>query len=117
MFAFKHSAKTFVVLIKYLSNDLHLSYVLTGKFQTDCLEARFGMYRRMSGKNELVTAHELTVEIEDEQFDYLRGLDRGGLKWPTELLVEVVTQVFYVFNCLISSKYESKFLHKLATSQ
>jgi hypothetical protein len=61
-------------------------------------------------KNELVTEHELTVEIEGEQFDYLRGLDRGGLNWPTELLVEVVTQVFYVFNCLISSKYESKFL-------
>jgi hypothetical protein len=51
MFALKHTVKTFVVLIKYLLNDLHLSYVLTGKFQTDCLEARFGMYRRMSGTN------------------------------------------------------------------
>ena len=37
-------------------------------------------------------------------------MDRGGLRWPTEFLVEIFTQVFIVFQCVVSSKYESKFL-------
>jgi hypothetical protein len=48
-------------------------------------------------------------ESAKEQYGYLKSLDRRGLKWPTELLVEVVTQVFIVFNCLVSAKYESIF--------
>ena len=51
-----------------------------------------------------------------EQYGYLKSLNKGSLKWPTELLVEVVTQVFIVFNCLVSAKYESLFL-SLTSSQ
>jgi hypothetical protein len=207
MFALKHTVKTFLALIPYLLTDMKMSYVLTGKFQTDCLERRFSMYRRMSGtnyhvspsqvydsekklkivsmlkllskisvsikdfiadcsdainsgadntvdgeflnvindcdinvsvseseckslifisgyvahkllknkincelcKNELITEHSLEVEIDGEQYMYLHDLDRGGLRWPTDLLVDVVTQVFLVFRCLISDKYETKF--------
>lgn len=28
---------------------MHLDYILLGKFQTDCLEDRFGKYRQLSG--------------------------------------------------------------------
>jgi hypothetical protein len=62
-------------------------------------------------QNELVTEHAMEVNIDcNEQYSYLNDLDRGGLKWPTDLLVEVVMQVFFVFNCLVSEKYEPKFL-------
>ena len=47
------------MLIPYLLNDLKLNYVLTGKFQIDCLEAKFGMYRRISGANYHVSVQEI----------------------------------------------------------
>ena len=220
MFALKYTVLTFLVLIPYLLNEMKLSYVLTGKFQTDSLESRFGSYRRLSGTNyhisvmevmesekklkilsilnvvselnvtikdfiascsnsgndaaasidvvnnaglydvitecdigvavseaeckslifiagfvgyklltntvicelccnELITEHVMEVSIDDgdEQYSYLRDLDRGGLKWPTDLLVEIVAQVFFVFNCLVSLKYESKFLALLSSQK
>jgi len=33
-----------------------------------------------------------------------------GLKWPTDILVEMVTQTYLVFQCLIYAEYERKFL-------
>jgi len=47
--ALLHTVTTLLEIIKYLTNDLKLSYILLGKFQTDNLEARFGQYRQMSG--------------------------------------------------------------------
>ena len=35
----------------YCIDELNLKYVLTGKLQTDQLEARFGKYRRLAGCN------------------------------------------------------------------
>ena len=37
-------------------------------------------------------------------------LSRGGLKWPTKFLIDIVADVYTVFNCLISDKYEQAFL-------
>jgi hypothetical protein len=37
--ALKHTVKTFMELVPYLLTSLGLYFVLTGKFQTDCLEA------------------------------------------------------------------------------
>ena len=34
-------------------------YILAGKFQTDCLEAMFGMYCRLSGANCHVSVQEI----------------------------------------------------------
>ncbi|XP_049954783.1 uncharacterized protein LOC126470814 [Schistocerca serialis cubense] len=34
---------------KYCCKELNMSYILPGKFQTDSLEARFGLYRQLSG--------------------------------------------------------------------
>jgi len=57
--ALKHTVATFVELIKYLFGELHVSYVLTGKFQTDCLECRFSQYRQLSGANYHVSVQEI----------------------------------------------------------
>ena len=39
--ALKHTVKTFTELVPYLITSLGLKFVLTGKFQTYCLEGRF----------------------------------------------------------------------------
>src|SRR6218665_4184457 len=61
---------------------------------------------------ELCTDRELLCEFGenlDEKFLYIDILNRGGLKWPTQFLTDIVSDVFVVFNCLISKKYESEF--------
>jgi hypothetical protein len=208
--ALKHTVKCYIDLVQYLLVTLQLRYVLTGKFQTDPLEARFGKHRRLAGTNyhvsvkeimesekkltlisllhvvsaskgtisltdfisqccesldenalqhnvtsefsgifimcdkmevsdseskslvfiagyvgyklvtnkvdcelckgELVTCQQLQVDLPLDQTSYIADLDRGGLKWPTDLLVEAVTQMFLVFRCVISSTYEQQFL-------
>ncbi|GFT19597.1 hypothetical protein TNCV_2534731 [Trichonephila clavipes] len=40
-FALRHTVNTIPELIKYLLTEQNFKYVLTGKFQTDSLEARF----------------------------------------------------------------------------
>jgi hypothetical protein len=214
MFALKHTVATFIELIAFLFTDIGVSYVLTGKFQTDCLEFRFSQYRQSSGANYNVSVQELkesekklkivsmlhvmsaakgkislkdfllksstSEDIEDRDdasaessgisaflpalatcddieltvsetqslvfiagyvgykvarklscdlcrgelvcdktlqydlssvdFTYLSDLDRGGLRWPTDFLLEVVTQVFLVFRVIVSKDYEVQFL-------
>ena len=46
-----HMCDTIPLLCDYLLNDLKFRYVLTGNFQSDSLEARFGWYRQLSGAN------------------------------------------------------------------
>lgn len=208
--ALVHTVNCYRELICYLFNDLHFTYVLTSKFQTDPLEARFGKHRRMAGtnyhvsvrevkesekrltimsmlhvisaskgkisftefieqctdsvsggstlenictkfpdlfdmcdtmgvedseakslifisgyvafkvvtskvdcdlcKSELITDQHLLMDTTDEQNSYLTSIDRGGLKWPTEFLVECVSQMLLVFKCVISEKFEALFL-------
>lgn len=36
-------------LTRYCIDEREMKFILTGKIQTDCLEARFGKYRQMSG--------------------------------------------------------------------
>jgi hypothetical protein len=211
MTALKHTVSCFTQLIPYLLRDMHLPYVLTGKFQTDCLEARFGKYRQMCGtnyhvsvqqiresekklkllsllhvvsasrgeisvvdfigqcsdapnlpsasteeivklnllnsldlchdmdvtevdsksiifiagyvgfklvpnvhcdwcKHELINDETLQVDMSPESCEYLMDLDRGGLKWPTDLLVEAVTEMYFVFQSVLTQEFESKFL-------
>ena len=59
LFALKHTVKTFVDLIDYLLSSLSFVYVLTGKFLTDCLEARFGKYRQLPGPNYNISVQEI----------------------------------------------------------
>ena len=38
---------------------MNVDFVLTGKFQTNNLESRFGHYRQMSGGNRLISIQEI----------------------------------------------------------
>lgn len=49
MSALRHTLLTMTALCKYLLQHLNFDYVLTGKFQTDCLEYRFAQYRWLAG--------------------------------------------------------------------
>ena len=53
--ALTHTVSTFVILIRDLPQHNVLNSILTGIFQTDQLESRFGHYRQLSGSNYLVT--------------------------------------------------------------
>ena len=61
-------------------------------------------------ESELVCDKTLQYDLSSTDFTYLSDIDRGGLKWPTDFLLEVVTQVFLVFRVIVSKDYESKFL-------
>jgi hypothetical protein len=61
-------------------------------------------------KAELLCDNTLHYDISKTNFAYLAEIDRGGLRWPTDFLLEVVTQVFVVFQALTSKDYENKFL-------
>ena len=43
------SCRSLVSMIKYILSNRLFKYILTSKFQTDCLESRFGHYRQLSG--------------------------------------------------------------------
>jgi len=59
MSALRHTLRTMVSLSRYLLERLHFKYILTGKFQTDCLEFRFSQYRRPAGTNYHVSVREI----------------------------------------------------------
>jgi len=211
MSALRHTLKTMVCLCKYLLVQLHFKYVLTGKFQTDCLEYRFAQYRGLSGTTyhvsvreiiesekklkllsvlslksasfgrvsisqfskdcsvtnsvsaesvsvtankfvtvlqelesvtvstdethvlvyiagyaghklnkstscvlcieELLSSDDMSCDVETNELIYLHALDRGGLKWPRQILVDIVTKVFCIFQRLLSSTYEKLFMN------
>ena len=47
--ALKHTTNAMLEVTDYCMSELHMEYVLTGKFQTDNLESRFGQYRQLAG--------------------------------------------------------------------
>ena len=47
--AIVHTSNALLKISEYCLHDLGAKYVLLGKFQTDCLEARFGQYRQLAG--------------------------------------------------------------------
>ncbi len=210
MSALRHTLLTMIELSKYLLQQLQFKYVLTGKFQTDCLEFRFAQYRRLAGTNYHVSVREImesekklklmsvlslksatfgrvsiskfskdclsasAKEIEDvsvvadefsgvlqgletsgvrddymrvlvfvagyigrklqqsisctacinevlsvddmpcdvkcDELIYIHALDRGGLKWPRQALVDIVTLIYCMFQRLLSTDYEKRFI-------
>lgn len=52
-------------------------------------------------KNELRMEKKLQVEGTSDCYTYLSALDRGGLTWPTNLAVDIIAQVFTVFQALV----------------
>ena len=57
--ALQHTITTLVALYKELLQHYKLRYILIGKFQTDNIESRFGLYRMLSGCNYLVSVVEV----------------------------------------------------------
>ena len=55
-----HTVCILVILIRELLQHNVLKSILTGKFQTDQLESRFGYYRQLSGSNYLVTVSDVS---------------------------------------------------------
>lgn len=47
--ALRHTPRALVEVTRYCSEELGFSYLLLRKFQTNCLEDRFGKYRQLSG--------------------------------------------------------------------
>lgn len=47
--ALYQSTYAIIEIARYCRDEFAMNYLLTGKFQTDSLEARFGQYRQMAG--------------------------------------------------------------------
>ena len=52
----------------------------------------------------------LQYDLSSVDFTYLSDIDRGGLRWPTDFLLEIVTQVYLLFRVIVSKDYEGQFL-------
>lgn len=49
--ALRHTTTAILQITDYCISELNMRYILTGKFQTDQLKARFGTYRQLAGGN------------------------------------------------------------------
>ncbi|XP_018914579.1 uncharacterized protein [Bemisia tabaci] len=58
----------------------------------------------------LVTNKPLEIERVKETYEYLSGLDRGGLNRPSDFSFHFCMDSFKLFQTLISQKYEKQFL-------
>ena len=61
-------------------------------------------------KESLVTDEPLEIERAQETYEYLSGLDRGGLNRPADFSFHLCMDAFKLFQTLISQKYEEQFL-------
>ena len=59
-------------------------------------------------QNQFCKEDKLTVETSNDSYMFIQALDRGGLTWPTDYAVDIVTQIFTVFQVLIGSKKNEK---------
>jgi Transposase protein len=60
-----HTSQALTELASYCIEELGFKYLLTGKIQTDNLEARFGSYRTMAGSQYLISIRQV-FEIESK---------------------------------------------------
>ena len=61
-------------------------------------------------KTTLITNSDLICELHPE-VRYLKHLNRGGLKYPSSVSIEIGTQVYKIFQLLVSDRYNTLFLH------
>ena len=57
--AIKHTTYAITEITRYCKDELHMTYILPGKFQTDNLESRFGEYRQLAGGNYNISVRQL----------------------------------------------------------
>lgn len=49
--AITHTTHVIIEITRYCTSELNMKNILTGKFQIDKLESRFGQYRQLAGGN------------------------------------------------------------------
>jgi hypothetical protein len=76
--AIERSTTVLVDLVLYSFQQLGVSYVLGGKFQTDNLEKRFGQYRRLSGCNYNVSFQQILESEKKLRVKKILDLARTG---------------------------------------
>ncbi|GBM61443.1 hypothetical protein AVEN_96554-1 [Araneus ventricosus] len=59
--------------------------------------------------SKVITTKGLEYEI-DTAFKYVSLLNRGGLKWPTKYILEILVESYQIFNKLIRKEFQEKFL-------
>jgi len=52
----------------------------------------------------------MTCDVGIDQVIYTHALDRVGLTWPTQMLMDIVVRIFMVFQRLLCTEYESRFM-------
>jgi hypothetical protein len=60
--------------------------------------------------NEFLSPDDMSCDVKADQLVYVHALDRGGLKWPRQALVDIVILIFCLFQRLLSSEYEKQFI-------
>ena len=71
---FKQTTKTFPLLTRYLLDEKHLSYVLSGKVQSDFLENQSGRYRQLSGVNYFASERQFIEAEKAIRVEFLKVL-------------------------------------------
>ena len=70
------------------------------KRKLSCVDCRLELFSEKALECELPS---------DESFNYIADIDRGGLTWPTDLLLNIVVQSIIAFKCLVSQKHATHF--------
>ena len=80
-----------------------------------CVHKNIGTFTNCKGCTDLMLNDKtLEFEISSPHFDYLKGLDRGSLKWPSEDWLNCVVEAAKVFKTLVKSEEtEKKFISVL----
>ena len=60
--------------------------------------------------DELISLDDMSCDVKTDDLVYVHALDRGGLKWPRQALVDIVTIIFCLFQRLLCSDYEKQFI-------
>lgn len=63
-------------------------------------------------QHKLACDRELVIQtVPCDKYQYLQFIDRGGLKYPSEYLVNILLKGYSIFQVLISERYENDFLN------
>jgi len=60
--------------------------------------------------SEILSPDDMSCDVRPDELVYIHALDRGGLKWPTQALVDIVTLIYCLFQRLLSSEFEKRFI-------
>ncbi|CAG4970430.1 unnamed protein product [Parnassius apollo] len=107
--ALRHSTVALIEVVKTSFRDFNIKYILLGKFQSDCIEKRFGQYRFLSGCNYNVSCTQIIEAEKKIRLRHLMKLEDIGkelknYKEVTDSSTELLT-VPKEFKSILSSNY------------